>query len=113
MAAELKEAGLPWNPHAGCFVWDRDEQIKVPSPFLGRIYFILNLGRFVEILGPVEQIAEKLVWIPTWHQARELNMKMRVTKADISNIFTDDNNTGPAGEILALYRVLLNTILKN
>ena len=26
-AASLKAAGLPWKPHVGCFVWDRDEHI--------------------------------------------------------------------------------------
>ena len=48
MAAKLKNEGIPWKPHVGCFIWDRDEYISVPSPFPERIYFILNLGRFTE-----------------------------------------------------------------
>jgi hypothetical protein len=33
VAAELKQAGLPWTPHVGCFVWDRDGHITASSPF--------------------------------------------------------------------------------
>ena len=71
-AVRLKEAGLPWTPHVGCFVWDRDLHIEVSSPFPSRIYFILNLNHFLKRFGTVEAIADKLVWVPTWHQARLL-----------------------------------------
>ncbi len=112
MAAQLKEAGLSWKPHVGCFVWDPEEQIKVPSPFPKRVYFILNLGRFMEILGSVEQITEKLVWIPTWHQARELALKMNIEMRDVNTIW-NNTITGPADELLALYSKLLHTLQKS
>ena len=50
-AAQLKERGLPWTPHVGCFVWDPDAIMEVTSPFPNRIYFILNLGHFLRIFG--------------------------------------------------------------
>jgi len=27
-ALEMKNSGLAWRPHVGCFVWDRDEILK-------------------------------------------------------------------------------------
>jgi len=69
-ALEMKNSGLVWRPHVGCFVWDPNEIIKPASPFPGRIYFILSLSRFIDIFGSIDQISSKLVWLPTWHQAR-------------------------------------------
>jgi hypothetical protein len=63
---EMKEKGLLWRPHVGCFVWDPDEIIKPAFPFPGRIYFILSLARFIDIFGSIDQMASKLVWLPTW-----------------------------------------------
>ena len=60
---------MTWRPHVGCFMWDPEGCIEVPSPFPERIYFILNLGHFIRLLGSLEEIARKLVWLPTWHQA--------------------------------------------
>jgi hypothetical protein len=65
LALEMKSLGLIWEPHVGCFVWDRDSWIKPESPFPGRIYFILSLPRFIDILGSIQEIARKLVWLPT------------------------------------------------
>jgi len=53
-ALEMKNSGLAWRPHVGCFVWDRDELIKPVSPFPGRIYFILNLARFIDIFDTID-----------------------------------------------------------
>jgi hypothetical protein len=69
-ALEMKNSVLKWRPHGGCFVWDPGEFIKPASPFPGKIYFVLSLARFIEIFDTIEQMARKLVWLPTWHQAR-------------------------------------------
>ncbi len=69
LAAALKQAGLPWHPHVGCFVWDPDRCIRSASPFPHDIYFILSLPRFIDIFGSRDAIQEKLIWLPTWHQA--------------------------------------------
>ena len=72
MARTLKTAGLPWQPHVGCFVWDPDQHIKPASPFPARIYFILSLPRFIDIFGAIEAVQANVIWLPTWHQARLL-----------------------------------------
>jgi hypothetical protein len=70
-ALRLKQAGLRLGAaRRDCFVWDPHGWIPVDSPFPGRVYFILNLGHFVRLLGTVERVKENLVWLPTWHQAR-------------------------------------------
>lgn len=85
-AAQLKEKGLAWTPHVGCFVWDPDEFIEVASPFPYRIYFILNLGHFLRLFGSREEITEKLVWLPTYHQARLLCDRLGLSRANFSSI---------------------------
>ena len=90
LATELKEAGLTWKPHVGCFVWDRDGHIEVGSPFPDRIYFILNL-----------------IWLPTHHQARLLCDRFGVDAKEISAAIS---SAKPLDELLALYRIILNKL---
>ena len=78
-ALEMKKSGLKWRPQVGCFVWDPDKFIKPASPFPGRIYFVLSLARFIGIVNTIEQIARKLVWLPTWHQARLVCRQLGIT----------------------------------
>ncbi len=107
LATELKEAGLTWKPHVGCFVWDRDGHIEVGSPFPDRIYFILNLGHFLRIFGTIEAVAEKLIWLPTHHQARLLCDRFGVDAKEISAAIS---SAKPLDELLALYRIILNKL---
>ena len=108
-ALQLKEAGLPWHPHVGCFVWDREGCIEVPSPFPERIYFILNLGHFLRLLGSIEDVVQKLVWLPTWHQARQIGAKLGIEDKELSDIFSGSAVPGPGQDLLALYgRILEN-----
>lgn len=72
LGRELKDKGLTWRPHVGCFVWDPEGLIQSPSPFPNRIYFVLSLPRFLDIFGTVENMVAKLIWLPTMHQARTL-----------------------------------------
>ncbi len=109
LAARLKAAGLPWRPHAGCFVWDRDGRISVPSPFPQRIYFILNLGRFLEIFGTLEEIQARLVWLPTWHQARLLAAARGIPPAAVAALWQRKPDLAPGEELLGLYTLLLQT----
>ena len=78
-ALEMKNSGLVWRPHVGCFVWDPDEIIKPDSPFPNRIYFILSLKRFIDIFETIDRIADKLVWLPTYHQALDLYRQLAGT----------------------------------
>ena len=109
-AAQLKDRGLPWTPHVGCFVWDPDEIIEVSSPFPGRIYFILNLGHFLRIFGSVEEISKKLVWLPTYHQARLLCDQIGVNQEEISAVLASTEATRAGEELLVLYKMILNEL---
>ena len=107
LAQLLKEAGLPWKPHVGCFVWDPEAHIEVSSPFPGRVYFILNLGHFLKIFGTPDRMVERLVWLLTWHQARLLCSESGLAEQDVSAIWTGATSLSPGDEILALYALLL------
>ena len=111
-AASLREAGLPWKPHVGCFVWDRDEHIEVRSPFPFRVYFILNMGHFLKIFGTVEEIAAKLVWLPTFHQARLLCSQFGLDKEEISEVFRAGRYVEQGDPLHALYELLLKKLRK-
>jgi hypothetical protein len=113
LARQMKQLGLTWQPHVGCFVWDPDGFIEPDSPFPGHIYFILSLPRFIDIFGTVENIAEKLVWLPTWHQARLLCQKLGLSHNAIADMW-QNGETLAAGEDLAkIYELLIATLQKD
>ena len=95
LALEMKSLGLTWQPHVGCFVWDPDHWIKPESPFPGRIYFILSVARFVEIFGNTQEIARKLVWLPTWHQACLLCKRMGIGDESLEKIWKFEQTHTP------------------
>ncbi len=111
-AARLKAAGLIWRPHVGCFAWDRDEHLPVPSPFPRRIYFILNLGHFLRMLGSLEQVQTKLIWLPTWHQARLLAAQKAIPWSAMADLWGQSAELAPGDELLALYDILLQSLKK-
>jgi hypothetical protein len=106
----MKESGLVWRPHVGCFVWDPDEFIKPASPFPGRVYFILSLTRFAEIFGSIDQIAEKLVWLPTWHQARLVCRQLGLTDEFIESKRRRGHSTTPVEELLLIYGLIIEAL---
>jgi hypothetical protein len=107
LAQEMKLQGIEWQPHVGCFVWDPDEHIKVESPFPHRIYFILSLPRFIDIFGSIEAIAEKLVWLPTWHQARLLCQQLGVPDSAVANIWQSETPPPAGDELQQIYALLI------
>jgi hypothetical protein len=108
----MKKCGLVWRPNVGCFVWDPDEFIKPASPFPGRIYFILSLQRFIEIFDEIEQIAEKLVWLPTWHQARLICRQLGIPDQAIEKRRKQDEALLPGEDLLHIYGMIVES-LKN
>ncbi len=76
-ARKLKESGQQWEPEVGHFVWDPLEVIESPSPFALRVYFVLNLKRFLEIFGSIDSMRSKLVWVPTFYQLRRIAIQSR------------------------------------
>jgi hypothetical protein len=109
-AARLKNLGLAWTPHVGCFVWDPDGAIEADSPFPERVYFILSLPRFIGIFGSIEAVRDRLVWLPTWHQARVLGRGLGVGDPEIAALWSAEPFPDPGDELLALYRKLAEVL---
>ena len=109
-ALVMKNSGLVWRPHVGCFVWDSDEFVKPASPFPGRVYFILSLARFIEIFETIDQIAEKLVWLPTWHQARLVCRQLGLTNEVLENMRRQGSASTPVEELLLIYGLITEAL---
>ncbi|MBT8359169.1 MAG: hypothetical protein HKO79_13410 [Desulfobacterales bacterium] len=109
LALKMKESGLVWHPHVGCFAWDPNSVITSESPFPNRVYFVLSLPRFVDILGSVGEISEKLVWLPTWHQARLLCQAMDITD-DQEALPGSDLRCLPGEDITRIYRRIIDRL---
>ena len=113
IVATLKDAGLPSKPHVGCFLWDRNELIEVGSLFPGRIYSILNLGHFLHPFGTVQNIVEKVIWLPTWHQARLLCAQFGVDQGNVSNFWGSSGEIRPRDELIGLYEIPLRALRRD
>ena len=109
-ALEMKNSGLKWRPQVGCFVWDPDEFIKPASPFPGRIYFVLSLARFIEIFDRIEQMTRKLVWLPTWHQARLVCQQLGITDEVFEKQRQRCLSSQPVEELLGIYGLIVETL---
>ena len=110
LASRMKSLGLDWQPHVGCFVWDPDNWIKPESPFPGRIYFVLSMPRFVEIFGSVEEMARKLVWLPTWHQACLIYREMSVTEGACDNNPPSLSSRTPTEELIRIHELIIDAL---
>lgn len=110
LSLKMKDLGLNWQPHVGCFVWDPDHRINPESPFPGRIYFVLSLPRFLEIFGSMQEIAQKLVWLPTWHQARLLCMRMGIRDSLLEKSPQSGCTNTPTEELLKIYELIINAL---
>ena len=111
-ALGMKSAGLKWQPHVGCFVWDPEGNIKQDSPFPNRIYFVLSLPRFVDIFGDIEKVAENLVWLPTWHQARLLCSQLGVPDSAVSTLWPKNEGLPPGEDLQYLYSLIMDTLIE-
>jgi hypothetical protein len=107
-AKQMKVKGLPWRPHVGCFVWDEKELIQVSSPFPHRVYFILNVGHFLKRFETIDNIADKLVWLPTWHQARLVCETLNISADRINEIVQQNKVADPETELVALYELIMD-----
>jgi len=109
-ALQIKAGGLKWQPHVGCFVWDPENYIKQDSPFPNRIYFVLSVPRFIQIFGDIEKMIEKLVWLPTWHQARLLCQGLGKPVDTVAKLWQGNDNLAPGDELLAIYQVIIDAL---
>ena len=110
LARQMKQRGLSWKPHVGCFVWDPQAHIEAESPFPMRVYFILSLPRFVSMFGSPEAVVEKLVWLPTWHQARLMALRLGVDAEKIAGLWLPEAIPAPGEELVGIYQLLLEAL---
>jgi hypothetical protein len=110
LALKMKDLGLNWQPHVGCFVWDPDQWIKPESPFPGRIYFVLSLPRFIEIFESIQEMVQKLIWLPTWHQACLLCMRMGISDYNVERSMQPGRTPTPTEELLKIYERIINAL---
>jgi len=110
LAGEMKNADLTWKPHVGCFVWDPDHHIQPASPFPNRVYFILSLKRFIDLMGSGEAIADKLVWLPTWHQARLICRRLGISDAAVSESLHKKDRNSPGEELAQVYLLIIDAL---
>ena len=105
-ALRLKTLGLPWTPHVGCFVWDREAIILAPSPFPKRVYFILSMPRFLNIFGSEANMQRRLVWVPTWHQAFQLCRRLGISVDKAGGMIDEQGITSGADALLRWYALI-------
>ena len=96
LARGLKEGGLDWEPEVGHFVWDPNEVIESPSPFPLRVYFILNLKRFLSIFGSIDSMKSNLIWLPTPYQ-----LKAYASREDLAPEFVSNSDLDQAMKALS------------
>ena len=106
LAKTLKEKGLDWRPHVGCFVWDEKGHIEVSSPFPNRIYFILNLGHFLKIFETIENMKVKLVWLPTCHQAKIICKNLNISQTEINAALCGEEAERMWADVRVLYNLI-------
>jgi hypothetical protein len=102
-ARRLRDAGLPWDPSPGDFVYDEQGLIERPSPFQNRVYFILDLKHFLRRSGTIEQLKQAMFWLPQWQQARQLLRDLGVGDAEIAAMLEAQNAIASGRELLVLY----------
>lgn len=110
LAHELKDAGLPWRPMPGQFVWDAEPLIHHDSPFHDRVFFILDLKHFLRRSETIERLIESMVWLPTWEQARELLTERSIGGDAILTHLQTTDAISKNQERLELYRLLLKSV---
>lgn len=110
LAKSMKDAGLPWTPQPGYYVFDQHGLINAPSPFGHAIFFILDLKHFIRRLGSIDGVKADLVWLPTMDQAILLCKKYNVDPAYVESLFVGKTWMTPAESLLALYQALHDMI---
>ena len=55
-------------------------------------------------------VADKLVWLPTWHQARLLAMRLGVDQEKISGLWSPESTPSTGDELLGIHRLIMETL---
>lgn len=110
LAQLFKAYGLEWEPSVGHYVLDQSELIEVDSPFQDRVYFILDLKHFLRRSDTVENLKQRMCWLPTWEQARQLLRDRGVDDRTVAEHLRETRAIETSTERLELYRLLEDAI---
>ncbi|MEM6472076.1 MAG: hypothetical protein AAF802_21120 [Planctomycetota bacterium] len=99
---------MPWEPRPGHYVLDLDHIVERASPFQPGVYFILNLDHFERLAGGKDALREKLVWLPTYQQAREILRTIGVADDEQQALLIAENAIAENCELGTLYQEILN-----
>jgi hypothetical protein len=110
LARRLRDAGLPWEPSVGHYVYDEGELIEAPSPFHSRIYFILDLKHFLRRSGDIETLRNQMFWLPQWHQAREILRNLGMADQVIKDRLDTTSAIETQSELCCLFEMILESL---
>ena len=110
MARELRRLGLKWEPCVGHYVYDENRSCPKGSPFQDRVYFILNYDCFMNHLGGVERFKEVMLWLPTWHDAREMLQSLGVSDEKVALRLQGCRALESRKELLILYEMIAESL---
>ncbi len=108
LAIAMKSAGVPWQPSAGHYVFDKGRIVQRASPFQDGVYFVLNLPHFVKLAGGVDAFVDKMVWLPTWEQARQVLRDAGMTDQCLQSVLLEKNSIARQEELVTLYELILD-----
>ena len=106
LAQLFKAYGLEWTPIPGQYVLDQGHLIDAPSPFQERVFFILDLKHFLRRSGTLEGLKERLCWLPTFEDARQLLREMGIRDSEVARRLCDSGALAAGIERLELYRMI-------
>jgi hypothetical protein len=70
------------------------------------------LPRFVDLFGNTEAMTEKLVWLPTWHQARLLAQQLGVPDQTVADIWKGSKAPSAGEELQRIYQLIAGALEK-
>jgi hypothetical protein len=113
LAQAFKAYGLDWTPSVGHYVLDQSHLIECESPFQDRVFFILDLKHFLRRSETVEHLKERVCWLPTWEQARDLLRTQGVPAQLITQRLQANQALERGTERLELYRLIEDLVTGN
>jgi hypothetical protein len=106
MARQLRQLGLPWEPQAGHYVYDETGFCQKGSPFQDGVYFILNYDYFISQAGGVDRFKQIMLWLPIWHDARELLRSLGVSDGEVAAALQTQHAIENQRELLSLFELI-------
>lgn len=105
-AKHLRHIGLEWEPAAGHYVYDQTGFCQQRSPFQEKVYFILNYNYFMKAVGGVERFKQIMIWLPTWHDVREILRSLEISDQEIASYLESHGAIEAGNERLTLYEMI-------